>query len=144
MYGSYGLYSGNRCNFSSSANLYKPAGVVSLSTSYQQINGVQTSKPTVSQTSVAISQVSLISSFSKSTNVLPSSQHIDYNQNPSPVVLSVRQTDNNEALYLDPNGFQGIYKEQYVLPATENYTTTDTNPSSTIIYEQQNIVKTNN
>ena len=142
MYGSYGLYSGNRCNFSSSANLYKPAGVVSLSTSYTQINGVQTSKPTVSQTSVAISQVSLISSFSKSTNVLPSSQHIDYNQNPSPVVLSVRQTDNNnKSIYLDPNGFQGFYKEQYVLPANANKTTTDTNPSSTIIYEQQNIVK---
>jgi ribosomal protein L2 len=141
MYGSYGLYSGNRCNFSSSANLYKPAGVVSLSTSYQQINGVQTSNPTVSQTSTVISQASGTVSFEKNTNVLPSLQHIDYNQNPSPVVLSVRQTDNNKSIYLDPNGFQGFYKEQYVLPANANKTTTDTNPSSTTIYEQQNIVK---
>jgi hypothetical protein len=141
MYGSYGLYSGNRCNFSSSANLYKPAGVVSLSTSYTQINGVQTSNPTVSQTSATISQASGTVSFAKNTNVLPSLQHIDYNQNPSPVVLSVRQTDNNKSIYLDPNGFQGFYKEQYVLPANANKTTTDTNPSSTIIYEQQNIVK---
>ena len=141
MYGSYGLYSGNRCNFSSSANLYKPAGVVSLSTSYQQINGVQTSNPTVSQTSTVISQASGTVSFEINTNVLPSLQHIDYNQNPSPVVLSVRQTDDNKALYLDPNGFQGFYKEQYVLPANANKTTIVTNPSSTIIYEQQNIVK---
>ena len=80
MYGSYGLYSGNKCNFSSSANLYKPAGVVSSSTLYQQINGVQTSNPTISQTSVVVAQISATSSFVKSTNVLTSSQHIDYTQ----------------------------------------------------------------
>ena len=140
MYGSYGLYSGNKCNFSSSANLYKPAGVVSSSTLYQQINGVQTSNPTISQTSVVVAQISATSSFVKSTNVLTSSQHIDYNQNPSPVILSVRQTDNNEAIFLDSNDFQGIYKEQYVLPTNANYTTNDTSPSSTVIYEQQNII----
>ena len=98
MYGSYGLYSGNRSNFSSSANLYKPAGVVNISSSYISAgnnpnnintNGVKTSNSTISNTSVIVEIINP-GSFQTNTNVLSSCQHIDYQQNPSPIVLSVR------------------------------------------------------
>ena len=67
-------------------NLYKPAGIVNISSSYLQIKGtdVMTSAPTQVQTSVAIlSDTS--NTFEKTTNVLPAAQHIDYNQNPSAI-----------------------------------------------------------
>ena len=78
MYGSYGLYSGNRSNFSSSANLYKPAGVVNISSSYISAgnnpnnintNGVKTSNSTISNTSVIVEIINP-GSFQTNTNVL--------------------------------------------------------------------------
>jgi hypothetical protein len=144
MYGSYGMYSGNKCNFSSSANLYQPAGVINISSSYItptnnpnniNTNGVRTSNPTVSSTSVVQSVSS--NSFQKNTNNSFGVQHIDYQQNPSPVIVSVRQTDNNTAIYTDKNSGIGTYVEQYSLPGVAYTLSTNPNPQTTI-YEQQN------
>lgn len=83
MYGSYGMYSGNKCNFSTS-NMYKQAGVVNMSTSSNKISGVMTSLPSTQNTSVIISITTPEKSFQTLTNVLPFAQHIDYQQNPNP------------------------------------------------------------
>jgi len=153
MYGSYGLYSGNRSNFSSSANLYKPAGVINISSSYISAgnnpnnintNGVKTSNSTFSNTSVIIENINS-GSFQTNTNLLSSCQHIDYQQNPSPIILPVRQTgtnsNNKQAIYTDKdaNGNQvlGVYKEQYSLPGIQQFTIpSGSNP--VIVSEQQN------
>lgn len=86
MYGSYGLYSGNKSNFSSS-NLYKPAGVVNTTNSSYINNGVVTSNPTVSYTSVIQPVMSNINSVQQINNNSFSAQHIDYEQNPAPIKL---------------------------------------------------------
>ena len=129
MYGSYGMYSGNKCNFSSS-NLYKPAGIVNTKSNYDAIkrNGEMTSLPTQNCTSVAIGTVTDETSFEQLTNAFPGAQHIDYQQNPSPVILPVRQTgikNGTIGIYTDeqstvgPNGqpvtvnVVGTYVEQY-------------------------------
>ena len=83
MYGSYGMYSGNKCNFSAST-MYKQAGVVNMSTSSNKISGVMTSLPSTQTTSVIISITTPEKSFQTLTNVLPFAQHIDYQQNPNP------------------------------------------------------------
>lgn len=156
MYGSYGLYSGNGANFSSVSNLYKPAGIMNISSSYISAgnnpnnintNGVHTSNPTVVNTSVTIGNV-LKGTFQQNTNVLPSSQNIDYQQNPSPIVLPVRQTTNTNppAIYTDKdknsNQVLGIYKEQYSLPGIQQFTKSQPSGGVNVITinEQQNIV----
>lgn len=102
MYGSYGMYSGKQSNFSV-ANMYKPAGVVNITSGYQMNgnsldrsnNGVPTSAPTTSYTSTIIGLVGK-ESFQQTTNVSYAAQHVDYQQNPSPVIISVRQLDNTD------------------------------------------------
>lgn len=152
MYGSYGMYSGNKCNFSAS-NMYKQAGVVNMSNSYNKVNGVMTSLPGTQNTSVIVEIVTPETSFAQLTNAFPGVQHIDYEQNPSPIVLSVRQTgaktDGTVGIYTDWKGNQGTYTEQYVLPGFLNtlipspYTAPPPPyiPQQTVVYEQQNIIK---
>lgn len=91
------IYTAGTSNYSM-ANMYKPAGVVNISSSYntpntawidnkgqqQSWNGVTHSTVTVSSTSVIIN-INSISSINQITNVLPSVQHIDYGQNPSAI-----------------------------------------------------------
>jgi len=129
MYGSYGMYSGNKCNFSSST-MYKPAGIVNITSGYlnplqnaSKLNGVNTSAPTFSNTSV-ISGFKQ-NSLQQTTDVSYSAQHIDYQQNPSPVTVSVRQLDSGKTIYPDvsTNPLTGAiqvnlghYVEQYTLP----------------------------
>ena len=89
MYGSYGYYSGNKSNLSVSANLYKPAGVVNTTSSYQSINGVVTSNPTLQNTSIASSiGNNNPNSLQQYTNVIASFQNIDYGQNPHSLELN--------------------------------------------------------
>lgn len=92
MYGSYGLYSGNKSNFSCS-NLYKPAGIVNISNSSSFINGVNTSNSTIFNTSVVEKTMDNNVSFQQYTNNSFRAQHIEYQQNPAPVTISVRQTN---------------------------------------------------
>jgi len=157
MYGSYGYYSGNKSNLSVSANLYKPAGVVNTTSSYQalnQTNGVVTSNPTLQNTSIASSMGSNNpNSLQSYTNTIASSQHIDYQQNPTQINLPVRQTgidqNGNVAIYedggktiTDINGnqvtiplSQGSYTQQYKLPGL-NYLTPVGTKSETIFNQQ--------
>ena len=154
MYGSYGMYSGNKCNFSSST-MYKPAGVVTMTSGYQMSGngldrshsgGVPTSVPSNSCTSTIVGITkSSNESFQQLSNVSSSVQHIDYQQNPSPVVLSVRQLDNSnpskQKIYIDvSSGMPGLYTQQYVLPGISQIYSTNTTNQQTTIYEQQNIV----
>jgi hypothetical protein len=83
----YGLYSGNKSNFSLSSNLYKPAGVVNTTNSSIIINGVVTSNPTVSYTSV-VQPIMSINSVQQINNNSFSAQHINYEQNPAPIKLN--------------------------------------------------------
>jgi hypothetical protein len=158
MYGSYGMYSGNKCNFSSSSNLYKPAGVVNISSGYRKLNetnGVMTSLPNdIRTTSVVMAVATPESSFTQLTNVLPGARHIDYQQNPAPVILSVRQNgsknDGTVGVYTDINDDTdpisysvGTYSLQYVANPSVNVLI---NPQPmtvppTIIYPYQNLVK---
>jgi hypothetical protein len=80
------IYTAGVSNYSM-ANLYRPAGIVNVSSSYLPIKGdVMSSAPTQLQTSVALKVVSDVSNtFEKTTNTLPAAQHIDYNQNPSAI-----------------------------------------------------------
>jgi len=97
--------------------------------------GVPFSNPTTTQTSVAVG-IQNVESNQQLTNVLATAQHIDYQQNPSPVVLSVRQYDNSiPAIYPDSNGQVGIY-QQYTIPGRLPLSTNT--PQTT--YQQQNIV----
>jgi len=146
------MYSGNKCNFSCST-LYKQAGVVTMTSGYQMSGngldrsnaGIPTSAPSNCQTGAIVGITnSSNQSFQEMTNVLPAAQHIDYNQNPSPIILSVRQLDNtnpaNQKIYQDVSGNIGLYTQQYVLPGiSQTYSTNITNQQTTI-YEQQNIV----
>lgn len=159
MYGSYGMYSGNKCNFSSASNLYKPAGIASFNSNYGSTNnGVMTSLPTQGTTSIISRIVSNDTSFEKLTNVFPGAQHIDYQQNPSPIILSVRQTRADGSIYTDLNidpitgktSFPtGFYVEQYVPPGFSNVLippvlsngTTPIMPPPVLIYQQQNYNK---
>ena len=160
MYGSYGMYSGNKCNFSSASNLYKPAGVASFKSNYGATNnGEMTSLPTQGTTSVISGIVTDTASFEKLTNAFPGAQHIDYQQNPSPVILSVRQTA-KDGIYTDIKTDEygiktfpiGVYVQQYNFPGDANVyippISVPSNPSSNpimpppvIIYEQQNYIK---
>ena len=166
MYGSYGYYSGNKSNLSVSANLYKPAGVVNTSSSYQalnQTNGVFTSNPTIQNTSISSSMGNNNpNSLQQYTNVIASAQHIDYQQNPSQIVLPVRQTgfdqNGNIAIYEDGGKTvtdnqgnqvyiplsQGIYTQQYSLPGPGiNYLVpVGTNPET--VMSQQYLTPNNN
>lgn len=78
----HGIYSGNKCNFSSSSNLYKPAGIINISSGYQPLNktnGEYTSKPTITNTSVIMGLTySNNASFEKITNTSTGAQRIDY------------------------------------------------------------------
>lgn len=96
------IYTAGVSNYSM-ANLYRPAGIVNISSSYLPTtgpnsvwsdnkgqtffgNGEMHSAPTQVQTSVALKVVSDVSNtFEKTTNTLPAAQHIDYNQNPSAI-----------------------------------------------------------
>jgi hypothetical protein len=125
MYGSYGMYSGNKSNFSSASNLYKPAGVASFKSNYGPTNnGEMTSLPTQGTTSVISGVVMETTSFEKLTNTFRAAQHIDYQQNPSPIILSVRQHA-KDGVYTDINADQngniisfpvGVYVQQYNFP----------------------------
>ena len=157
MYGSYGMYSGNKCNFSSSANLYKPAGVINVSSGYRKINetnGIMTSISNDTRTtSVVMGIATNETSFTQLTNVLPGSQHIDYQQNPAPVILPVRQngtkSDGTVGVYTDidntnPLGVSvGIYVEQYVANGSVNVLINPTQPLTvpSTIFPYQNLVK---
>jgi hypothetical protein len=160
MYGSYGMYSGNKSNFSSASNLYKPAGVASFKSNYGPTNnGEMTSLPTKGTTSVISGIVTATSSFEKLTNAFPGAQHIDYQQNPSPIILSVRQTA-KDGIYTDINTDEygirtfpiGLYVQQYDFPGyADAYIPPISNPSiltspaimppPVVIYEQQNYIK---
>lgn len=158
MYGSYGMYSGNKCNFSSASNLYKPAGVVNVSSGYRKLNetnGVMTSLPNDTRnTSVIMSIATPETSFTQLTNVLPGARHIDYQQNPAPIILPVRQNGTNDgtvAVYTDidetdparPAYSVGTYVQQYVANPSVNVLV---NPqplvvSPTVIFPYQNLIK---
>jgi hypothetical protein len=161
MYGSYGMYSGNKSNFSSASNLYKPAGVASFRSNYGSTNnGEMTSLPTQGTTSVISGIVTDTSSFEKLTNAFPGAQHIDYQQNPSPIILSVRQPA-KDGVYTDINTDEygnrtfpiGVYVQQYNFPGyADAYIPPVYNPSMpassliimpppVVIYEQQNYIK---
>lgn len=155
MYGSYGMYSGNKSNFSSASNLYKPAGVASFRSNYGSTNnGEMTSLPTQGTTSVISGIVTDTSSFEKLTNAFPGAQHIDYQQNPSPIILSVRQPA-KDGVYTDINTDEygnrtfpiGVYVQQYNFPGNATvYVPPISNsapimPPPVIIYEQQNYIK---
>jgi hypothetical protein len=147
MYGSYGMYSGNMSNFSSSSNLYKPAGVVNCNTIsnnthyatnlnpslYRTNDGSISSFPTVNNSSITnpIAQHNTVS-FAQYTDVSFGSQHTDYQQNPAPVNISVRQTQTNPipAIYVDNNGQVGKYVEQY--NNGTNQLSTNSNPPTTV------------
>ena len=79
------IYTAGVSNYSMT-NLYKPAGIINISSSYREIKGtdVMTSAPTQVQTSVSVIS-GTSNTFEKTTNVLPSAQHIDYNQNPAAI-----------------------------------------------------------
>lgn len=101
MYGSYGLYSGNRSNFSSATNLYRPAGVINIQagstaqtgtvsgTGINLVNGKGTDGTVVGVSSTP--QTGIISTLTQygtssvalMTDTSYSSQHVDYEQNPS-------------------------------------------------------------
>jgi hypothetical protein len=161
MYGSYGYYSGNKSNLSVSANLYKPAGVVNTTSSYQALNGVVTSNPTIQHTSIASSMGNNNpNSLQSYTNTIASAQHVDYQQNSSQINLPVRQTgidqNGNVAIYedggktiIDINGnqvtiplSQGSYTQQYSLPGLNYLTPVGTNPET--IVNQQYLTPNNN
>ena len=97
------IYTAGVSNYSM-ANLYKPTGIVNISSSYLPTTGPNSvwtdnngqqhiwngdgmhSAPTQSQTSVALKAISdATNTFEKTTNTLPTAQHIDYNQNPSTI-----------------------------------------------------------
>jgi hypothetical protein len=90
---SFGWYTAGTSNYGM-ANVYKPAGVINISYAstqqnaisanlpLNQTNGALITYPTVSTTSV-LSGVVTINSLNQMTNNNYSSQHIDYEQNPS-------------------------------------------------------------
>jgi hypothetical protein len=151
MYGSYGMYSGNRTNFSPASNLYKPAGVVNIRNSYgTKINGEMTSLPSQSFTSVVMGTVTNETSFEQLTNAFPGVQHIDYQQNPSPIILPVRQTgrtaNGTVGIYADDNidgqPVVGTYVEQYTPNSISNVLIQQ--PQTVpITINYQNLIKTN-
>jgi hypothetical protein len=90
------------------ANLYQPAGVININSSYANLNtnqtalnvsmksqnsgpnytgNVQVSNPTVLNSSITPQLIGNNLSFQKVTNDSYSAQHIDYQQNPSPIKL---------------------------------------------------------
>ena len=104
-------------------------------------------------TSVVMGIATPESSFTQLTNVLPGAQHIDYQQNPAPIILPVRQNgsknDGTVGVYTDiddtdPISYSvGTYVEQYVANPSVNVLI---NPQPltvppTIIYPYQNLVK---
>ena len=175
MYGSYGMYSGNKSNFSSSANLYQSAGVVNCnntvasntqnntSSTYRSNDGTVTSFPTVSNTSIMNPIASdNTSSFSSYTQRSFTAQHVDYQQNPAPVTISVRQTQMfpTPAIYVDGGQTvtvsntndagtkvyqqtipytQGHYVEQYSIGNINNLAIPPTNVNVQIVNFPQNI-----
>ena len=97
------IYTAGVSNYSM-ANLYKPAGIVNISSSYLPTTGPNSvwtdnkgqqhiwngdgmhSAPTQPQTSVALKVISdAKNTFEKVTNTLPVAQNVDYNQNPSAI-----------------------------------------------------------
>jgi hypothetical protein len=96
------IYTAGVSNYSM-ANLYRPAGVVNISSSYLPTTGPNSvwsdnkgqqhvwngdgmhSAPTQPQTSVALKVISNANAFEKTTNTLPAAQNIDYGQNPSAI-----------------------------------------------------------
>lgn len=139
------MYSGNRSNFSSASNLYKPAGVINIKSNYgSKVNGEMTSLPTQSSTSVIMGTVSTETSFEQLTNAFPGAQHIDYQQNPSPIILPVRQTGTKNGvvgIYTDggeDNPVVGTYVEQYT-PISNVLITQPLTVPITINY--QNLIK---
>lgn len=148
MYGLYGMYSGNKCNFSSST-MYKPAGVVTMTSGYKMSGnglnrsgngGIPTSLPSNSYTGVII-EMAQKTSLQQLTNVSPGAQHIDYQQNPSPILISVRQPDvtnpQEPSIYPDKESV-GTYALQYTIPGIAHPLSSNT-PQQTTIYEQQNL-----
>lgn len=97
------IYTAGISNYSM-ANLYKPAGVINISSSYLPTTGPQSvwtdsngqsqiwngngqhSAPTLAQTSVIVGAMQpSANSFEKVTNVLPSAQNVDYQKNPTAI-----------------------------------------------------------
>ena len=111
MYGSYGMYSGNRANFSSASNLYRPAGVINIQvsntpqtgnvngTNIGLINGKGTDGTIVGLSSAP--HTSIMSTLTQygtassalTTNTSYNAQHVDYGQNP-PAVINPTGTQN--------------------------------------------------
>jgi hypothetical protein len=151
MYGSYGMYSGNRSNFSSASNLYKPAGVINIRSNYgSKVNGEMTSLPTQSSTSVIMGTVTTETSFEQLTNAFPGAQHIDYQQNPSPIILPVRQTGTKNGvvgIYADGDGTEdnpfvaGTYVEQYTPNSVSNVLIPQPQTVPITINYYQNLIK---
>ena len=112
MYGSYGMYSGNRANFSSASNLYRPAGVVNIQvsntpqtgtvngTNVGLVNGKGTDGTVVGLASAPHTSImSTITQYGTAsaaltTNTSYNAQHIEYEQNPS-VINPTKQQNNN-------------------------------------------------
>jgi hypothetical protein len=97
------IYTAGVSNYSMS-NLYKPAGIVNITSSYLPTTGPNSiwkdnkgqqhiwngdgmhSAPTQSQTSVALNVINACkNTFEKVTNTVPVAQNVDYNQNPSAI-----------------------------------------------------------
>ena len=102
------IYTAGRSSYGMS-NLYQPAGVININSSYANLNtnsnalnismttpnsgpnysgNVQVSNPSVSNSSITSKIVASDNlSFQKITNNSYPAQHVDYQQNPSPIVL---------------------------------------------------------
>lgn len=132
------MYSGNRSNFSSASNLYRPAGVINIQVSNSPqtgnvngttiglINGKGTDGtvvglPSSSQSSITSTLTQYgTASAALLTNTSYNAQHVDYGQNPSAV-------NTNQLNYSSTNTS---------LPTTTTTTTTTSMKTITITYAQ--------
>lgn len=121
MYGSYGMYSGNRANFSSATNLYRPAGVINIQasntaqtgtvsgTGINLVNGKGTDGTIVGVSSTPHTSImSTLTEYGTSssalmTNTSYNAQHVDYEQNPSAVRIT--STTQNSSQLLEYNTY---------------------------------------